>query len=236
MCDNNSMEVLKNIKNELKSCNSFEILFLSFAITAIIIMYFILNDSKIALISAVCGILYTVVAGKGKPYCYLFGIIGTVCYCYLAYKSTLYGNLLLNGCYYLPMEIIGFFAWNKHLKKETNEIEKTSLEKHKITILYALMFLSGLIFSFVLKNAGDKFFVLDSFITILSIGAMYLTVKRCVQQWLIWTVVNTLSIIVWFNIYTTGSKTFSTLLMWSCYFVLGIYFYIKWEKDLIGKE
>lgn len=230
------MLVLDKIKSEFKSWNSFEIIFPSFAIIAIILISLILNDSKIALISAICGILYTVIAGKGKPYCYFFGIIGTLCYCYLAYKNTLYGNLLLNGGYYLPMEIIGFFAWNKHLKKETNEIEKTSLKKSKLIILYSLMFLSGLIFAFVLKNMGDRFFVLDSFITILSIGAMYLTVKRCVEQWIIWSVVNTLSIIVWFNIYTNGSKTFSTLLMWGCYLIMGIYFYIKWKKALINKE
>ena len=230
------MQILNKVKNEFKNWNSFEIIFPVISIAAIIFLSFLLNDSKIALTSAVCGILYTVIAGKGKPYCYLFGIIGTLCYCYLAYKNTLYGNLLLNGFYYLPMEIIGFFAWNKHLKKETNEIEKTYLKKSSLIILYSIIFIIGLSFAFVLKNMGDSFFVLDSFITVLSVGAMYLTVRRCVEQWIMWSVVNTLSIIVWFNIYTDGGRTFSTLLMWCCYLITGIYFYIKWQKSLLRKD
>ena len=235
LCDNNFMQITEKIKNEFKNLNSFEIIFPSISILVIIVLSVVLKDSKIALISAVCGILYTLIAGKGKPYCYFFGMAGTLCYCYLAYKNTLYGNLLLNGGYYLPMEIIGFFAWNKHLKKETNEIEKTSMDKKSSIILYSLIFVAGLIFSFVLKGMGDKFFVLDSFITIISIAAMYLTVKRCVEQWLLWSVVNMLSIIVWFNIYTSGSKTFATLLMWCCYLVIGIYYYINWKKDMLTK-
>ena len=235
LCDNRFMEILNSIKKELKYLNYFEIIFTVFALVSVIILSVIMKDSKIALISAVCGLLYTVMAGKGKTYCYFFGIMGTLCYCYLAYKNTLYGNLLLNGCYYLPMEIIGFFAWKKHLKKDENTIIKISLDKKSSIILYSLVFVAGLIFSFILQNLGDKFFVLDSFITIISIAAMFLTVKRCVEQWILWSVVNTLSIIVWFSIYTSGSKTFATLLMWCCYLVIGIYYYINWKKSMLHK-
>ena len=78
---------------------------------------FLLKDSPIALISAICGITYTFFAGKGYPFCYLFGITGSAFYCFLSFKSALWGNLLLYAGYYLPMQVLGFFQWNKNLKK-----------------------------------------------------------------------------------------------------------------------
>ncbi len=48
------------------------------------------QDSALAIISAVGGIMYTILAGKGKVYCYFFGIIGTLCCAYLSYEIALY--------------------------------------------------------------------------------------------------------------------------------------------------
>ena len=58
---------------------------------------FLRQDSYIALISAICGITYTFIAGKGYPICYLFGLTGSSFYCLLALQNALWGNLLLYG-------------------------------------------------------------------------------------------------------------------------------------------
>ena len=60
---------------------------------------------------------------------------------------------------------------------------------------------------------------------------MYLTVKRCVEQWLIWMIVNSLSLIMWLKIVISGTMVFATVIMWSVYLVLAIYFYFKWKKE-----
>ena len=87
----------------------------------------ILNkDSIIAFVSAFCGITYTILAGKGVPMCYPIGATGSCFYAYLSFVSNLWGNLLLYVCYYIPMQILGFFQWNKNLKSDKYEIVKTS--------------------------------------------------------------------------------------------------------------
>ena len=107
------MKLSNRIKTELTHFNKFEKIFYISIILLVFIVSIIFNDSKIALISALCGITYTLFAGKGKVYCYYAGIIGTFCYCYIAYKNGLYGNLALYGLYYLPIEIYGIFVWKK---------------------------------------------------------------------------------------------------------------------------
>lgn len=195
-----------------------------------------MKDSPIATVSAVFGLLYTIYAGRGKMICYIFGMVGTFCYSYLSFKQALWGNLLLYAGYYFPMEIIGLISWGKHIEKKNNEVKKKCLtQTHKIAFLTVLFILSA-IFSVVFKIYNDKYPILDSITTILSIGGMYLTVKRCIEQWVIWTIVNFVSIIIWFKIFMSGGKTFATLLMWMIYFFLGIYFYFRWKRELLEKQ
>ena len=61
---------------------------------------------------------------------------------------------------------------------------------------------------------------------------MFLTVKRCIEQWIVWMIVNGLSFIMWLNLVIHGVKTYSTLVMWGVYFILAIYFYFEWKKEI----
>ena len=191
-----------------------------------------MKDSPIVTISAVFGLLYTIYAGRGKAYCYLFGMIGTLCHSYISFQQMLWGSFLLYIGYYFPMEIAGLFLWSKNLNSSKNEVQKASLSPHSRKIFAAAAFVAIVLFAIVLKIAHCKYPILDSLTTILSICGLYLTVRRCLEQWIVWTLVNFLSIIVWAKIFISGEKTFATLLMWCVYFMLGIYFYFRWKKEL----
>ena len=213
-------------KNKIEQCSIILIYLFLFSCA------FITHDSILALISAFCGITYTILAGKGIPACYLIGITGSCIYAYLSYENALWGNLILYAGYYVPMQAIGFFQWNKNLKPQQNNIIKTSLNrKEKIFIITSGMFLT-ILTGIVLFNLGDKNPIIDSITTIFSVFGMLLTVKRCVEQWAIWIIVNGLSFIMWLKIALDGIRVYSTVFMWGIYFILAIYFYISWKKEL----
>ena len=80
---------------------------------------------------------------------------------------------------------------------------------------------------------NDKNPLLDSITAVFSIGGMYLTVRRAIEQWIFWMGVNLLSLIMWINIASTSEiKVYSTIVMWTVYLFLAIYFYIEWRKEL----
>ena len=138
--------------------------------------------------------------------------------------------------YYVPMQITGFFHWNKNLKSGKNEIVKTHLKtKERLFV-----FLIGMIFSFitalVLVHFGDKNPIFDSITTVFSILGMYLTVRRAIEQWIIWIIVNGLSLLMWLDIAISGTKVYSTVIMWGTYSILAIYFYFMWRKEVYGKN
>lgn len=74
--------------------------------------------------------------------------------------------------------------------------------------------------------------VIDSLTTVLSIAAMILTVKRCSDQWLMWIIVNTASIWMWYKAYLAGEGSIAVLLMWIIALANGIIFYIQWNREI----
>lgn len=225
------MSVLKFIRRELKGWGKVERVVFPLGILAIIILSFIMNDSKVALISAVCGVSYSIFAGKGKISCYFFGLAGSWCYVWLSLSNALWGNMLLYLCYYIPMQILGIFRWKKHLHNDTNEIIRIRLNTKQRIILLLIGLVGSIITSGILYFCHDKSPVADGITTFLSILGMYLTVRRAIEQWIVWFIVNGISVLMWLNLFMHGAKTLATVIMWGVYFVLAIYFYFDWRKN-----
>lgn len=223
------------VKYELSGWKKHELVGLCLVFAVIFINAHYLKDSIAAVISAVFGILYTTIAGKGKISCYFFGLIGTSFYSYLSLKNSLYGNLLLYMGYYLPMQVVGIFEWKKHLKSSTKEIVKTSLNpKQAFWLAFITIFVCAVVI-IVLAYFKDSSPVFDGITTVLSVLGMYLTVKRCIEQWIVWMIVNGLSSLMWLNLIMHGAKAYSTLLMWLVYLVLAVYFFFVWKKEMCEK-
>lgn len=226
------MNILEFIKKELSGWGKVERIIFPLEILLIILLSIYMKDNKIALISAVCGISYTILAGKGKISCYLFGLAGTFCYSFISFKNALYGNLALYALYYFPMQVAGIFKWKEHLKADSQEIEKTKLSVKDRVAYSAIAVLGSIILAFVLWKLNDQNPIIDAVTSVFSIIGLILTVKRCIEQWYIWFVVNGLSMIMWIQAYLNGSNCFATILMWGTYFVLSIYFLHTWNKEM----
>jgi nicotinamide mononucleotide transporter len=220
------------IKNKLNIQERVEFISLFLIILLIISNAIINNDSNIAVISAICGITYTFLAGKGLPVCYLFGVIGSSFYAYLAFSNAIWGNVLLYLIYYIPMQVLGYLKWKKNLKLDKMEIIKIKLPQKDMYFLILILILLTLIIYNILNQLNDSHPIIDSITTIFSIGGMYLTVRRAIEQWLFWAFVNLLSLIMWLNILLTGTPVYSTVIMWSTYLLLSIYFYIMWSREI----
>jgi nicotinamide mononucleotide transporter len=144
----------------------------------------------------------------------------------------LVGNAILHILYYFPIEIYGFFNWKKNLKKHSSEIIKEKMATKKRLILGVLTCIMILILSFIFKTLKNPCPILDSTLTSLSIVGMFLCVKRYIEQWAIWTMVNIISIFMWFEVFIKGEGVFSIFIVRVIYLFLGIYFYIRWRKEL----
>ncbi len=229
-------EIFKFIKKEFQGWGKYEKIIFPLEIVFITLISIYMKDSKVALASAICGICATILAGKGKISCYLFGIFSNICYSYISYKNAFWGNLGLNMLYYLPMQFVGISKWKNHLKQDTQEIYKTKLTTKERIIWSTCAIIASIAGYFILVHYQDANPLIDSITTVLSVIAFILTVKRCIEQWYVWTVVNGLCVFMWIGAYINGSNCFATILMWSTYLALGIYFLSRWGRELTQKD
>ena len=227
------MEKIKTfIKAELSGWSDREKVIYSLIILTVTALSFGMKDSSIVTLHAIFGILATIFTGKGKISCYILGTFGVLCYSYLAWKNTLWGTFGLQIIYYLPMEFIGIYYWKDHLKEDTKEVIKTQLSTKQRWILCIVTILTSVLLGTFLMFLNDKFPFPDAFVTVLPIIAFFLTVKRCIEQWIAWTIVNFINIVMWLVIFVNEGNYFATLLTWLIYFFFGIYFFFKWKRDL----
>ena len=225
-------KIIHRTLQELSGWQPWEMIYIFCCTAAIGAISAYLGDNLIGIISAITGTLYTMFAGKGKISCYFFGIINTVTYGYIAYTQKIYGDMMLNLAIYLPMMFAGIILWKRRLDEDCSVI-KASLSGIQRLCLLLINIIAILLYAVVLYKLGAVQPLVDSTTTVLSITAMILTLKRCIEQWILWTAVNILSVIMWCRVFfSTGGTSAATLIWWMIMLISGIIFYLQWRVSL----
>lgn len=197
-------------------------------------LYYAWQDSLIGLVSSISGMLCVVLVAKGKISNYYFGIVQTVTYAYIAYGYGLYGEAMLNGLFYFPIQFIGIYLWKKNqtdhqVKGEDVKIKRLTIKGWLYTLLFVIVLTIG--YGYFLKYLGGNNVWTDSATNVLSVSAQILMLKRFTEQWILWISVNILSIYLWVSVLVVqGGNDFSMLVMWSAFLVNSIYGYLNWRK------
>lgn len=185
--------------------------------------------SSLALVAAVTGMIYTMLAGRGLIICYWFGFINAPLYAYLSYRWGYYGDMALN-IYYFVMMIPGLVCWHRNLKANAcGEIIKTRLSLRELIVWSILIVISTIVLFIILRSVGGSRPFCDALTNILSIAAIILTVKRCIEQWVMWITVDLIECFMWLN---AGGASMAILAMWLLFLVDGIYLFALWISDL----
>ena len=232
-----SVENIKQfIKNELTGWQRWEIVWLSISVSVIIGLSIYWGDNLRGIIAAVTGVLYVLITGKGKLSGYLFGLVNALLYGIIALEAKYYGEVMLNLLYYVPMQIVGWFAWKKNMNSETNEVNKKKLSVKAELVLFAGSVVAIYIYSLVLKYLGGNLPLIDSISTCLSVTAMILSVGRFLEQWILWFIVDVVTVYMWYVDYVNGGSDIATLIMWIIYVISAVLMFVKWFRDVSVKN
>ncbi len=187
------------------------------------------GDSLVGIISAVTGAACVILVAKGEKSNYVFGLVNVVLYIFLAYQAKLYGEVMLNTLYYVPMQFIGYFMWSKSGNGNGNFVAKALNMKQTVALGVGC---TALVFGYawVLELLGGNLTLIDSISTVLSVVAMLLMVKSYKEQWALWIIVNVVSIAMWVISIQGGTGDIATALMWSVYLLNSIWGFATWNK------
>lgn len=226
------MEQIYNvIKREFTGWKKWQIFWMIFANITILGVSIYLGDTALSIIASLTGVICVILCGMGKVSNYFFGTINVVLYAIVAWSAKYYGDVMLNILYYFPTNIVGWIAWTKHIDQETNEVYKKRMTIKQDVLLGIISVIGVLGYSYILKLLGGNLPIIDSMSTVFSVIAQILMIKRFMEQWIIWIVVDVVSVIMWVVAFFNEGQSVAVLMMWSVYLANAVIMFIKWLKE-----
>lgn len=223
-------EIVKLALDQFRGWRIGEVAWLAFCVGAIAVLSLWSGDAAAGIAAAVTGMLYTVLAGKGKALCFVFGLVNTPLYAYLSYANGYYGDFALN-IYYFAMMFPGLASWRRNRAEDTVEgIVRTRLAWRERIALAAVCLAATAALWLVLAWCGGSRPMCDALTDVLSVAAMLLTVRRAIEQWILWIAVDAVEVFMWVKVWLSGGGMVSVLLMWLLFLANGIYMLALWMR------
>lgn len=226
------MSKLKEIvKRELSGWKKWEVIWLLLATAVILGLSIYWKDSMTGIWAALTGIWCVILTGKGKLSSFWVGTVNTILYAVVAWQARYWGEVMLNLIYYVPMNFVGLYMWSKNMNTQTEEVVKERMSFKGSVLAYTCVIAGTLGYGVILNLMNGTLPFIDSMSTVFSIFAQFLCVKRYMEQWVLWIVVDIVTVIMWVYAFINGTGDMATVLMWSIYLINAIIMFIKWKKD-----
>lgn len=216
--------------------------FLIIGIISLNVIYSVLTKEFdfIGSLAGISGVMCVVLVAKRSMANYIFGVINVSLYAWIAYKSQIYGDAALNALYYFPMQFIGWYSWikrngGKNSKGVTDEsiVKTKKMNRTERLFLFATCFILVLLIGYILDRfTNDPQPYKDSVTTVLSVIAMFLMVKTYMEQWVLWVIVNTVSVVMWIVVLYRGDDHAGLMvIMWLFYLANSLNGLRIWNKS-----
>lgn len=178
-------------------------------------------------LTTVTALVYVFLAAKNNPWCWVFGAIGCAIWCYVdIVQYQLYSDAALQ-VFYVVMSVIGLYQWQRGgEEQQVLPVTNMTIQGHFWMIGTASA--AGLLLGyFVSQNFAAAATYPDAITTTYSIGATVLLLRRKVETWLYWVVID----VAYVAIYWSREAWLFALIM-LVYVVVAIYGYKEWKTKV----
>lgn len=214
-----------------KHWKTWELIWIVLATVVILGVSVYWHDTLIGIFAALTGVWCVILTGKGKLSSFWFGTFNTILYAIVAWKARYWGEVMLNLLYYVPMNFVGLYLWSKHMDQQTDEVIKKRLSLKGSILAYGAVAICTLGYGFVLRLLDGTLPFVDAMSTVFSVFAQILCVKRYMEQWVLWVIVDVVTVIMWVYVLATGAGDVATVLMWSIYLINAVIMLVKWNRE-----
>lgn len=167
----------------------FEVIYVSILILIQLLVFFVVPDSLIGMISGVTGTLSLVYGMKGRKIAFIFGTIQCLAMTYIAWISHAYGSFAMD-IFYVISQPIGWFMWGH--EQATHRFSSANRKK-----IFVGAFIAWLIGWWILALLHGQLPYFDSINFVVSFIAQLLYILKYQENWSLWIVVNIANILYW---------------------------------------
>ncbi len=195
-----------------------------------IIIGFLSQNTIIGIIVLITGILNSYYASIGSKINFPLGIINNLALSYIAFKNNNYGLVIFNILLFMPINIKGYFEWNKNSNKNIVQNRSLGFKKGIVTIILSISM--GIFIAYLLQLIPkEQLSYLDAFTNVISFMAGILLMLRYNESWILYLINNILDLTLWsINFNRGGFDSLMVLLMSVMYLAINIYALFKWRN------
>lgn len=221
---------MNKIKDFFKDWSTLEKAWLAFVLIFQTVAWLINKEGLFMLVLTLSSSLNLVLGAKGKVAGLYFAIINSLLYAINCFSIPLYGEIMYNLLYSIPVSATAIFMWKK------NSASSGEVKFRTMTLRFAIgtivVTIAGtLIYSRILEWMGGNFAFMDSLTTVVSVIASMLYLLRYSEQWLMWVIVNALSIVMWIIVLMSGDQSAILIIIMKCVNLCNSsYGYWNWRK------
>ena len=183
------------------------------------------------IVGTLLGLLYLWLEYKANIWVWIVGAIMPMVHGMLYLQSGIYADAAMQ-LYYVAAGIYGLFVWLRGEKRSEKRIDIQHTPKQWIFSLVAVYVVLHISLYFLLTEFTDsRVPLLDSMSTALSIVAMWMLSRKLVEQWLVWLVVDMISV----GLYLYKGIPI-TAMLYMLYCALAVAGYMRWRKQVLIKS
>jgi len=206
-------------------------------VTNTIIEY--LSTNWLGLTGFVSGLLCVWLLIKENIWTFPLGLLYSVVTVVVMYNTQLYADVLLNF-YYVLMNAYGWFFWIRGGQTRRSEVDELMVAwlprpqwRSVVLISTSGIIAMGWYFD-TFTNAA--FAYADSFTTILSFVAMWMSARKYLDSWILWFIVNVVSVVLYLAKAEDDSQLYFYVVLYTIYIGLAIQGWYAWQKHLSSEQ
>ena len=171
------------------------------------------------------GLLYLWLEYKANIWLWVVGMLMPCVHCILYYKSGLYADSAMQA-YYIVAGLYGLGVWLAGRKRTEKPLKIANIPVRLVVPLVLIYTVLHAAIYFVLVRFTDSSVPFwDAMTTAMSMVAMWLLSRKYIEQWLVWLVVDAVTVVLY--IYKGIPFTAGLYMLYTSLAVVG---YLRWRK------
>lgn len=177
------------------------------------------------IVGTTLGLLYLWLEYKANIWLWIVGAIMPVVHGVLYFQSGIYADAAMQ-LYYVLAGVYGLVVWKRRPKKSDDGHIRHTPMKWIVPLVAVYAVLHVAFYFFLAECTDSRVPLFDSMSTALSIVAMWMLSRKLVEQWLVWLVVDMISVGLY--IYKGIPITAG---LYALYCILAVAGYVRWRRQ-----
>jgi nicotinamide mononucleotide transporter len=176
-------------------------------------------------VAVVLALAYLLLAARENILCWYCAFASSALYVVIFWDVSLFMEVGLN-VFYVVMAVAGWYEW-RHGGRAHAGVSIVSLSWWQHGVLLGAMLALALLNGWVMQRYTSAAWpFLDSFITWSSVLTTLLVVRKVLENWLYWLLIDGLAIYVYID-----RGLYLTALLFALYLVIVVFGYVQWRRE-----